>query len=85
MMRDINELKQRMNAISTKIVGTGIGNVSEKTVIKDLKGAMSNTLDSFSDERALKQGTEIVGTCKGPRKRLWKNLDRRQEHRKMGE
>jgi hypothetical protein len=64
MMRDINELKQGMNAISTKIVGTGIGNVSEKTVIKDLKGAMSNTLDSFSDERALKQGTDIVGTVR---------------------
>jgi hypothetical protein len=30
-------------------------------VIKDLKGAMSNT---FSDERALKQGTDIVGTVR---------------------
>jgi hypothetical protein len=64
MIRDINELKQGMNAISTKIVGTGIGNVSEKTVMKDLKSAMCNTLDSFSDERALKKGTDIVSTVR---------------------
>ena len=64
MMRDLNELKHGMTAISTKIVGTGIGNVSEKTVIKDLKSAMSNTLDSFSDERASKQGTDIISTVR---------------------
>jgi hypothetical protein len=62
--RDLMELKQGMNAISTKIVGTGIGNVSEKTVIKDLKRAMINTMDSFSDERSSKQGTDIVGTVR---------------------
>ena len=64
MMREINELKQGMNAISTKIVGTGIGNVSEKIVMKDLKSAVCNTGDSFSDERALKKGTDIVSTVK---------------------
>jgi hypothetical protein len=63
-VRDHNELKQSINAISTKLIGTGIGNVSEKTVMKDLKCAMANTMDSFSDERASKQGTDIVGTVK---------------------
>lgn len=63
IMRDLNEVRQGMTAISTKIVGTGIGKVSEKTLITDLKSAMSNTGDSFSDERALK-GTDIVSTVR---------------------
>lgn len=59
-IRNLDEIKKGINTISNKIVGTGIGNVIEKAVIKDLKRALVNTTDSFSDERASKQGTDIV-------------------------
>jgi hypothetical protein len=59
-MRELVEIKQSLNAISTKIVGTGIGDVTEKTVIKDLKRTMVNTMDSFSEENASKRGTDIL-------------------------
>jgi hypothetical protein len=64
MMRELNDVKQGITAISTKIVGTGIGKVSEKALITDLKSAVSNTGDSFSDEHASKQGTDIVCTVR---------------------
>jgi hypothetical protein len=32
--------------------------------VKDLKRALVNTTGSFSDERASKQGTDIVGTVR---------------------
>ena len=82
--RDLMEVKQGINAISTKIVGTGIGNVSEKTVIKDLKRAMTNTMDSFSDERASKQGTDIVSTVREKGRDCGRISDKCQEYRKMG-
>jgi Uncharacterized protein conserved in bacteria (DUF2130) len=66
-MQEINrqqysETNQSVREIKEKIVGTGIGNVSEIAIIRDLKEV--TPIDFFSEERSCKGGTDIVGTVK---------------------
>ena len=57
-----SEIRQNISEIKEKIVGTGIGRVSELMTIRDLKEVVPS--DSFSELRASKGGTDIVGTVK---------------------
>jgi hypothetical protein len=66
VQQDHKEEVEKMNAalleIQKKIIGQGIGDIREATVIKDLKAACS--MDEFSEESASKKGADIVGTVK---------------------
>lgn len=55
-----SELNQNIQHIKCKISGNGMGNLTEKIVIKDLSSAIKT--DDFSDEMASKHGTDIIGT-----------------------
>ena len=55
-----SELNQSIKEIKEKIVGTGIGNVSEMVTIRELKEVIPT--DRFSEARAAKGGTDIVAT-----------------------
>jgi hypothetical protein len=57
-----SQLNQSINEIKEKIVGTGIGNVSEMVTIRELKEVVPT--DRFSEARASKGGTDIVATVK---------------------
>ena len=56
------ELNQSIKEIKEKIVGTGIGNVSEMVTIRELKEVVPN--DRFSEARASKGGTDILAVVK---------------------
>ena len=55
-------MRDDLREIREKIVGTGIGNVGEMVTIRDLKELVP--MDSFSEARASKGGTDIVATVK---------------------
>jgi Uncharacterized protein conserved in bacteria (DUF2130) len=57
-----SELNENIKEIREKIVGTGIGNISEMVTIRDLKEVVPT--DSFSEARASKGGTDIIATVK---------------------
>lgn len=57
-----SELNQSIKEIKEKIIGTGIGNVSEMVTIRELKELVPS--DSFSEARATKGGTDIIATVK---------------------
>ena len=57
-----SEIRQSIGEIKEKIVGTGIGKVAEMVTIRDLKEVVPS--DSFSEIRASKGGTDIIGTVK---------------------
>jgi len=61
-LRELGELKQSINDMREKIIGTGIGDVGEMVTLLDLKKAIPS--DSFSETRAAKHGTDIVATVK---------------------
>ena len=56
--RQDSEVKRMLNEIIQKIGGTGIGNVGEIMVIRDLKQV--SPMDSFDGTRAAKHGSDIV-------------------------
>jgi hypothetical protein len=55
-----SKLSRNIKEIKEKIVGTGIGNVSEIVTIRDLKELVLS--DSFSERQASRGGTDIIGT-----------------------
>jgi hypothetical protein len=57
-----SELNQGIKEIKEKIIGTGIGNVSEMLTIRELKEVVPT--DSFSEARAAKGGTDIIAVVK---------------------
>lgn len=57
-----SELNQGIKEIKEKIIGTGIGNVSEMVTIRELKEVVPT--DSFSEARATKGGTDIIAVVK---------------------
>jgi vacuolar-type H+-ATPase subunit H len=57
-----SELNESIKEIREKIVGVGIGNISEIATIRDLKEVVPT--DSFSEARASKDGSDIVATVK---------------------
>jgi uncharacterized protein DUF2130 len=57
-----SELNQNIKEIKEKIVGSGIGNVSEMVTIRELKEVVP--ADQFSEARASRGGTDIVATVK---------------------
>ena len=59
-LQKYSDLYQNVQEIKSKISGNGMGNITEKIVIRDLSSAIKT--DLFSDEMASKHGTDIVGT-----------------------
>ena len=57
-----SDLNQSIKEIKEKIVGTGIGNVSEMVTLRELKQMVPT--DEFSEARASKGGTDILATVK---------------------
>ena len=57
-----SELNNNLMEIREKIVGTGIGSISEMVTIRDLKEVVPT--DKFSEARASKGGTDIIGFVK---------------------
>jgi hypothetical protein len=55
-----SELNMSIREIKEKIVGTGIGNVSEMVTIRELKELVLS--DSFSEGQSSRGGTDIIGT-----------------------
>jgi hypothetical protein len=55
-------MNDNLREIREKIVGTGIGSVSEMITIRDLKEVVPT--DKFSEARASKGGTDIIGSVK---------------------
>lgn len=58
--QEIGQMTSMLQQIQQKIVGVGIGDIRQTTVIRDLKSACP--MDDFSDENARKGGTDIVAT-----------------------
>jgi hypothetical protein len=59
---EIEKMNIALQQIQQKIVGVGIGQVRELSVIKDLKSACPE--DDFTDEKAKKHGADIVATVR---------------------
>jgi hypothetical protein len=59
---ELRRMNDALQQIQQKIVGVGIGQVRELSVIKDLKSACPE--DDFTDEKAKKHGADIVATVK---------------------
>lgn len=57
-LAEIEKANAAIQEIQKAIVGTGIGDIRQVTVIKDLKSACPD--DQFSDEKATKRGADIV-------------------------
>ena len=53
-------LQKTADDIQKRIAGTGIGKLGEKITVKELKAAFPQ--DSFTDEKAKKAGTDVIGT-----------------------
>ncbi len=60
--QEIEKMNVALQQIQQKIVGVGIGQVRELSVIKDLKAACPE--DDFTDEKAKKHGADIIGIVK---------------------
>ena len=60
--KQYSEMNDNIREIREKIVGTGIGNISEMVTIRDLKEVVPT--DTFSEARASKGGTDIIGRVK---------------------
>jgi hypothetical protein len=61
-LREFSELKQSVNDIKEKIMGTRIGEIGELITLLDLKKAVPE--DSFSETRSASHGTDILATVK---------------------
>jgi hypothetical protein len=61
-LQQYRELGQTLKEIRDKIIGVGIGNIGEIITIKDLKSA--SPMDSFSEHKAARHGTDIIATVK---------------------
>lgn len=62
MKRVVAELQRTIESVDQKLNGTAIGKIGEIITIKDLKAVVPN--DEFSEENAIKGGTDIVATVK---------------------
>jgi len=62
MKRVVSELQRTVESVSQKLEGTAIGKIGEVITIKDLKAVVSS--DEFSEENAVKGGTDILAIVK---------------------
>ena len=62
MKRVVAELQRTIESVNQKLDGTAIGKIGEIITIKDLKAVVSS--DEFSEENAVKGGTDILATVK---------------------
>lgn len=62
MKRVVSELQRTIESVKQKLDGTAIGKIGEIITIKDLKAVVSS--DEFSEENAVKGGTDILATVK---------------------
>lgn len=60
MKKAVNMIYQAIGEVNQKLSGTAVGKVGEMITIKDLKGVFHT--DEFSDEKANKQGTDVIAT-----------------------
>lgn len=60
MKKAVSMIYQAIGEVNQKLSGTAVGKVGEMITIKDLKAVVPT--DEFSDEKADKQGTDVIAT-----------------------
>jgi hypothetical protein len=53
-------LQNTADDIKTRLAGVGVGKIGEKITVRELKAAFP--FDNFTDEKASKAGTDVIGT-----------------------